>query len=440
MAIENLNLLSRRDIVRTSVLIVVLVALALWVSLQFVQPGPPRRIVMASGAEFGLYHRYAQRYREILARDGITVVERMTEGAAESLALLLDPKSGVDVAFTQGGIATFPEADDLVMLASLYYEPLWIFYRDAGTLAEIKSLRGRRIAIGAPGSGTLAFVTPVLAANGIAPDNTTLLPLGGEEALGALQKGDVAAALFVGGAATPLIRKALLDPSLKPMNLARADAYPRLFPHITRLTLPQGTIDLAADIPDRELSLIGTKSMLAARSDLHPALVNLLVDAAHEVHGAQGVFEAAGEFPSIARVDLPVSPHADQHQRFGRSLLYRYLPFWVATLVERAILLLIPLVVILVPALNLLPAVLRWRVRSRVYRWYGELTLLERDVAACKGAPPIRQWLEQLDRIDQGVERTRTPPSFASEAYTLREHVALVRRAVMAKAGEAAAQ
>lgn len=437
---ENLTMLSHRDMIRTAVLAIVLVVATFWVSLQFLAPAPPRRIVLASGAEFGLYHRYAQRYKEILARDGIAVEERMTRGAGDSLGLLLDPKSGVDVAFMQGGVATFPQADDIVMLASLYYEPLWIFYRDAGTLSEIASLRGRRIAIGTPGSGTSAFVTPLLAANGLTSDNTPLVPLGGTDALSALQKGDVAAAMYVGGAQTPLIRSALLDPSLKLMNLVRADAYPRLFPFITKLTLPQGTIDLAADIPAREITLIGTKSMLVARASLHPALVNLLVDAAHEIHGGQGVFEAAGEFPSTAHVDLRVSPDADRHRRFGASVLYRYMPFWVATLVERAVILLVPLVVILVPLLNLLPAFLRWRVRSRIYRWYGELVLIERDVGSRKGEPPIRQWLEKLDRIERAVAGTRTPPGFASEAYTLREHVALVRRAVMVKAGAAAAE
>jgi hypothetical protein len=146
-------------------------------------------------------------------------------------------------------------------------------------------------------------------------------------------------------------------------------------------------------------------------------------------------FEAAGEFPGTAQVDFPVSPHADEHRHFGPSFLHRYLPFWLATFVERAIILIVPLIVILVPLLNFLPQLLRWRVRSRIYRWYGELAILERDVATRHGVLPVEKWLHNLDRIDRAVEGIRATTRFASEGYTLREHIGLVRRAVLAKTG-----
>jgi TRAP transporter TAXI family solute receptor len=434
MAFEDLSLLSRRDRARMAVLAVALTVAIVWASAQFLQPAPPRRIVLASGAEFGVYHRYAQRYVELLAREGVRVEERTTSGAAENLRLLLDPKSGVDVAFMQGGVATLPEADDLVMLASLYYEPLWIFYRSPDTLVHINQLFGKRIAAGVPGSGTRAFIEPLIAANGLIRGNTELLAIGGSDAFKALKAGEVDAALYVGGAQTPTIQQALRDPAINLMSIDRADAYTRRFPFITKLTLPSGTIDLAFNIPDKDVTLIGTKAMLVARDGLHPALINLLIDAGREIHGEQGYFEAAGEFPGTAPVDLRVSPYADQHRRFGPSLLYRYLPFWVAAVVERAIIVLVPLLVVLVPVFNYLPQVLRWRVRSRIFRWYGELALLERDVATRKGTLPVEKWLEDVDRIERAVEQIRTPAKFASEAYTLREHIGLVRRAVLAKA------
>jgi TRAP transporter TAXI family solute receptor len=440
MGRNSLGLYSRRDLVRATALAAVLVAAALWVSFQFLQPAPPRRIVLASGVAGGLYHQYAQRYRAILARDGVTVEERMTSGAGDNLRLLLDPGSGVDVAFMQGGVATFPAADDLVMLASLYYEPLWVFYRGAETFSQINELRGKRLAIGIPGSGTRAFVEPLLALNGIAPDNTPMQPLGAGDALQALRAGQVDAAIMVGGAQTDTIQNALRDPSLKLLSFERADAYQRRFPYISKLTLPPGTIDFAHDVPPHEVTLIGTKAMLAARDSLHPALVNLLTDATREIHGTQGYFEAAGEFPGTAHVDLRVSPEADRHRRFGPSLLHRYLPFWVATFVERAIILVVPLLVVLVPLFNFLPQFLRWRVRSRIYRWYGELALLERDVATRSGELPIEKWLQDLDRIERAAEQIHTPMSFASEAYTLREHIGLVRRSVLARANNAGAK
>jgi TRAP transporter TAXI family solute receptor len=437
---DDLALLSKRDRWRVTALFVVLVAAALWISLQFLHAAPPRRIVLASGAEFGAYHQYAQRYTEFLRREGVTVEERMTAGAAENLRLLLDPKSGVDVAFMQGGIASSPEADDVVMLASLYYEPLWIFYRGSETLTRINELHGKSIAIGVPGSGTRAVASKVIEANGltltegVGRDNTEILSLGGNEAVDALKAGKIDAALFVGGAETPLIWRALGDPVIKLMNMSGAEAYPRRFPFISKLTLPPGTIDFAHNIPAEEVQMLGTKAMLVGRDGLHPAIINLLIDAARDIHGAQGYFEAPGEFPGTAQVDIRVSEYADQHKRFGPSFLYRYLPFWVAAIVERTIIVVVPLLVVLIPALNYLPQFLRWRVRSRVYRWYGELALIERDVATRSGKLPIEQWLRDLDRIEQAVEEIKTPTKFASEAYTLREHIALVRRTVLAKA------
>src|SRR5271169_4070767 len=444
MAFEDFAALSRSDRVRLAVVVGALVVAVVWAWAYFLEPGPPRHIVLASGAESGIYHQYALRYKEILAREGVKVDVHMTQGAADNLGLLLDPKSGVDVAFMQGGVARFPAADGLEMLASLYYEPVWIYYHNTEPLTRMNELHGKRIAIGTVGSGTRALVTQLFAANGLTTasgvgrDNTDIVAIGGDDALRALKAGEIDAALFVGGADTPTIQQALRDPLLKLMSLRRADAYARRFPFLSRLTLPYGTIDLAINIPDQDVSMVGTKAMLVARDSLHPALVDLLVDAAREIHGHQGYFETAGEFPGTAQVDIPVSPFADEHKRFGPSYLHRYLPFWLATFVERTIILIVPLIVILVPLMNFLPQFLRWRARSRIYRWYGELALLERDVATRRGALPVEKWLKDLDRVQEAAEHIHTPTSFASEAYTLREHISLVRRAVLAKAGAAA--
>ena len=441
MAFEDLSALSVHDRMRVAVLIAILGAAVLWASMQILRPFPPRHIVLAAGPSYGVYYRYALRYKEILGREGVAIDVRMTQGAGDNFRLLLDPHSGVDVAFMQGGVAQFPEGDGLAMLASLYYEPLWIFYRSAATLKQLNELQGKRVAIGTPGSGTRALVTQLLAANGLTAtdgvgrDNTDLVPVGGDDALRALKAGQVDAALLVGGAETPVIQQALRDPAIKLMSLGRADADTRRFPFLTKLTLPAGTVDLASNIPDQDVAMVGTKAMLVAHQNLHPALIGLLLDAAREIHSRQGYFEAAGEFPATVQVDIPVSEYADEHRRFGPSFLHRYMPFWLATLVERAILLLLPLVVVLIPLLNLLPRFLRWRVRSRIYRWYGKLALLERDVEAKQGALPIEQWLHDLDQLESAVEHIHAPPSFASEAYTLREHVVMVRRAVLAKAG-----
>ncbi len=424
---------ARHEHVRWTLLAVASIAFA-FLGAWWLQSAIPRHIVLASGLQDGMYHRYAQRYKEILARDGVTVEERMTGGADENVRLLRDPKSGVDVAFVQGGVVRPAESETLVMLSALYYEPLWIFYRDSVVHEHFDELRHRRLAVGSPGSGVRAFMEPLLAANGISRFNTELVPLVNLEALRALQAGEVDAAFLVGPAQFPAIWQALHDPDLKLMSLARADAYQRRFPYITKLTLPPGTIDLELHIPEQEVKLIGTKAMLVSRDGLSPAIINLLLEAARELHGNQGFFEADDEFPNTAMVDLPVSADANRHHRFGPSVLHRYLPFTLAAYLERLIVLLVPVVFIIVPLTNVLPQLIRWRMRSRIYRWYGELALLERDVRTRTGDLPVGQWLSDLGRIEHAATRIRAPLSYASEAYTLREHIGLVRRAVMAKA------
>lgn len=438
MAFDSLQWLTRRERLHAALLIAILAIAGVYLYVVLARTVPPRRIVLASGPDFGIYHVYAKHYSALLAREGVKIDERMTNGAADNLRLLLDPKSGVDAAFMQGGVAGSAAADELVMLASLYYEPLWIFYAGPRTLSQMTDFRGKRIAAGLPGSGTRSLADQVLAANGLTAPGTpagtgaSILALGGSEALAALEDGRADAALFVGGAQTPIIQQALRDPKVKLMSLSDAEVYPRRFPYLSQLSLPRGTIDLAHDIPDHTVAMIGTRAMLVAREDFHPALINLLIDAARVVHGQQGYFEGAGEFPSTEPMDIPVSPYADEHKKFGSNFLYRYLPFWLAALAERAIILLVPLLVVLVPLLKLLPDFLRWRIRSRVYRWYGELVRLERDVDdAGSGALVPDQWLGDLDRIERAVEELKIPAKFASEAYTLREHIRLVRASVL---------
>jgi TRAP-type uncharacterized transport system substrate-binding protein len=393
----------------------------------------PRRIVLASGPVDGLHHELAQKYRAILARNGVTVVERVTGGAEEHARLLRDPSSGVDVAFMLGGVVPASERAGIEMIAALYYEPLWVFHRGDAALDQLDELRYRRIAIGTPGQGVRAFAEPLLAANNITGFNSQLVPIGNVEALRALQAGQVDAVCLLGAIQAPAVFQALHDKGLKLMSHARAEAYERRYPHVTRLTLPPGTVDLALRIPEREVALFGTEAMLVAREGLAPAIIDLFLDAARELHSGQGAFERRNQFPNTDVVDLPVSVEAERHLRFGPSLLQRHLPFFVATYIERLVILLVPVLFLIVPLVNWLPQLMRWRARARVYRWYGELALLERDVDRRQGELPIASWLAQLDRIEHAAARIRLPASMASEGYTLREHVDLVRRAIVAR-------
>jgi TRAP-type uncharacterized transport system substrate-binding protein len=438
MTLERFASLSSRGRLSLALIVFALIVIVAWPVMHLLQTAPPRHIVLASGLKDGLLHQYAKRYIEILAGSGVTVEERITNGPGENLRLLRNPHSGVDVAFTQGGIAKFPEADNVVMLSSLYYVPMWIFYPRTETLNYVNELRNRRVAVGVAGSGAHSLAEAVFALNGLTSDDMVTRPLSNDAALLALQSGEVDAAIFVDGAENHAVWTALHDPTLNLLSYSRAEAYRRRLNFISKLTLPAGVIDLANNIPKDDVDLIGTKMMLAARDDFHPALIRLLLDAAREIHGRQGLFEDAGEFPGTTQVDLRVSADADEHRRFGQSVLYRYLPFWVATLAERAIIIFLPLAAVLFPLFHYLPQLLRWHVRSRVYRWYGELALLERDVSARTGTLPTEKWLSDLERIERAVARIQTPAGFASEAYTLREHIALVRRAIIARERSAA--
>jgi TRAP transporter TAXI family solute receptor len=413
------------------VAVAILIALA-WFLARFLQPIPPRRIVLASGPPDGMYHRHALRFKEILARDGITVDERVTEGSVENLSLLKMPGAAVDVALLQGGVAT--SEDDIRMLVSLFYEPLWIFQRSDEAIDQVNQLVRRKIATGTQGSGTRALASAVLAANGIAAAQTPLSAGNLTEELRALKAREVDAVFVVSAAGAPALQAGLSDASLRLLSMKRADAYARRFPHISTFTLPAGTIDLARDLPSEDVRLIGTKAMLVARADLHPSLVDLFIDAAREIHTGQGVFETAGEFPGIAPVDVPVSSEAIRYFREGPTFVHRFLPFWVATLIERLVVLVVPLIVVIAPLVRWLPALVRWRFEERVYRWYRELARLETDVRDHEGPFPVGEWLAKLEGIRRGVEHIRVPAEYARMAYGLRAHVDMVRNAIEARA------
>jgi TRAP transporter TAXI family solute receptor len=406
----------------------------LWLSFLYLQPLPPRTLTIASGPHYSLFHQHAERYREALKKEGVTLVERVTEGAGENLALLANPSSGVDIAFLQGGQAGSDEAKSLVMIASLYYQPLWIFVRRGEEIDSLSALAGRTISTGMPGSGTHALAAPLLAANGVTAENAKLVDLPTDRVQAALNARLIDAALIVGGAQLPAVTAALQDSTLVPISLAQADAYPQRYRYLTRRTLHAGTIRFKPLAPERDIALVATEAMLAAREDINPAIVNLLLEVLRDEHDDQGFFEAPGEFPNVDQVDLRVSPDAVRHRRFGPSLLYRFLPFWAATMVERFIIIVLPLLAVLVPIMRLLPAVVAWRVRSKIYRWYGELALLEREVATRSDSPPIEKWLTDLQRIERAAERVSPPANYASEVYTLREHIEFVRRAVLVRA------
>ena len=397
---------------------------------QFVEPAPPRRVVMAAGAVDGAYWRFAQSYRAALARSGIELEVKVTAGSVENLDLLRDPASGVDIALLQGGVLTPDDGRSLVGLGSLFVEPIWIFTRLDPPPERLDLLRGRRVGVGTDGSGTRALSEPLLAASGVTAANAELRNLGGERALAALLQGDLDVSIQVAAASAPVLDHLGEEPGLQLVSLERAEAYAQVYPYLEHVVLHEGALDFAAGVPARDTDLLAVTGGMVARNDLHPAIVDMLMVILRQVHADGDIFSPPGQFPSPYGLEVPLAPQALRFYERGPPLLLRHLPFWAATLVDRAAILLVPLLTLLLPMLRIVPALLDWRLKSRVWRWYAELAAIERkalggDLAAAR---------EELERVEREVGQLRLPRSHTHHVYQLRHHLELVRQRLRAGA------
>ena len=399
------------------------------VAFQFVQPAPPREITIATGDEKGAYHAFGLRYRDILARNGITLKVRSTAGSVENLKLLDAPESGVELAFVQGGVGDPQSSPTLTSLASLYFEPLWVFHRSEVRLDRLTDLRGKRIAVGAEQSGTRAIAMQLLADNAVDDQGASVLSVGGERAQELLLQGEVEAAFFVASARSALVHGLLERTDVSVMSFENAEAYRRIHRFLSKVTLPQGVINFKADIPPRDVELLAPAATLVARDDLHPALIDLILQAAAEVHGKGDLFEEPFEFPSQKYLDFPIHKEALRHFKSGPPFLQRYLPFWAASLIDRLKVMLLPLITLLIPLFKIVPPTYRWRVRSRITRWYKELQAVD-SAAGQGGSAELDGCIKEIDRIDRDVRRMIVPTSYAAELYALQLHIAHVRKRI----------
>ena len=422
-------LISWRDLALTLGPIVLICAAAIWATFWFVRPAPPDTIIMTAGPEGSIFWAHAEKYRAILARNDVQLKILPSQGSLENLRRLADEEFEVDVGFVQVGVTAGTKLEGLVSLGSMFHQPLAIFYRDSVRLTRLSELSGKRVAIGREGSGARFLALALLKANGIEPGGpTTLLDLAGPDAAEALVARRVDAAFFMGDSAAPqIMRKLFQTPGIRLLDFAQAEGYVRRFRYLNKLELPMGSVDLGKNLPPQTINLIGPMVELIAREDLHPALSDLLIEAAHEVHGVATVLQKAGEFPVAKQQDIPISDDAVRYYKSGKGLLYRHLPFWLASLADRMLVLLVPLLVLVIPGMRIAPALYRWRIGSRIYRWYGALLALERELRD-HPEPQARAELHgRLDAIEQGVNRIKVPLSFAGEFYVLREHINFVR-------------
>lgn len=392
-----------------------------WLAYQFVDPAPPTRLTLGTGGTHGAYHQFGQRYRALLARDRIELDTRSTAGSKENMALLRAGK--VEVAFVQSGTGDPSDSETMVSLGSLYFEPLWLFHRREVEIRRLTDLHGKRVAIGKDGSGTQAIARQLLTDNAITEADADLVAQGGQDAAQALQDRTLDAMFVVVAPQAAIVRQLSQADGIEMMHFERAEAYTRRHRYLSHVTLPEGSMDLAANIPAHDLTLIAPAATLVATTELHPALVDLLLQAAAKVHGRGGLFEEPGQFPSPQYVDFPLSPEAQRYFKSGPSFLQRYLPFWAATLVDRLLVMIVPLVALLLPLMRLLPPTYRWRIRSRIYRWYRDLLAMSADASP----EQCEVYLRKLDRIENEVSKLSVPLSYADQLYNLHVHIELIR-------------
>jgi TRAP-type uncharacterized transport system substrate-binding protein len=413
---------------------VLVCAVLVWAALHFVKSAPPHTLTLSSGPKGSSFETIAQRYSKILARNGIQLKVLPSEGSLDNLNRIADPKSHIDIALVQSGLTTSADTDDLESLGGVFYQPLLIFYRSPKPLLRLSELSSQHIAIGPEGSGTRFLALALLKANEIEPNGSTQLSdLEGEEARTALLHRRVDAVFLTGDSASPAtIREMLHTDGIRLFDFSQANAYVRRFPYLSKLNVPAGAFDLGENLPPTDISLLAPTVELVAHSNLHPALCDLLIEAATQVHGHASVLQTAGQFPNPSIHTFPISSEAARYYKSGdRSFIYRYLPFWLASLLSRLLVVIVPLFVVIVPSLRYAPLLYRWRINSRIHRRYGELMELERQTLGPLSDEQRAELLEQLEVIEKSVISRRMPGSHAEQVYVLREHIDFVRKRLL---------
>ena len=413
--------------------LIAVVVIGFLIAARFVSPAPPRVIQMAAGTEGGAYVLFAERYAAALGRHGIALEIQHSSGTLENLELIRTGRA--DVGLVQTGVVDPTDSSAMQSLGSLFHEPFWIFVREGLDESQLSALHGLRIDVGPPGSGTRALATKLLTSNGVTESTSEWIALGEADRERALAAGQLDAVVRVGSVDSPDVRQLLVDSRVRLMGISRAEAHIRLDRSLSRVVLPEGAIDFVHNIPESDTVLLSAMGELVVGEGFHPALVDVLLQAVAEVHAEGDIFAEPGTLPSPRWIDLPLSPEADRYFKYGPPFLQRYLPFWAATQIDRLKVMLIPVIALLLPLARIFPPTYRWRVRSRIYRWYRELRDAEPVPGAVLDAEDIDVRLEDVARIEREIAKVPTPPSYAAELYTLRLHVEFVRRRLEATRG-----
>ena len=435
-----LVLLSLRDLI-VSIGPVVFVVIGLLIAAYWwLDPQPPRRVTLATGPAGSAYAEFGRRYAQALALEGIQVELRASDGSLDNLQLLRN--GGADLGFVRGGSADVvaDERAGLTSLGSLFYEPLWVFYRAdvaarvdrrTSALTSLAQLRGLRVNVDKHGSGVPEMVDQMLRANRLDTTSLALSHLEPTPAAEALERGSLDAVMFASAPEAALVQRLLRTPGIRLMDFGQSDAYARRFAFLSAVTLPRGVVDLARDLPSHDVSMLAATTSLLAREQTHPALRQLFAQTAQTLHGGAGWFNRARDFPNTRTSELPVSPEGDRAINGTPPFWQRHLPFWASNLVERMWLVLGGLLVLMLPLSRVVPPLYQFRVRSRVFRWYAQLRDIENKVDADRSDTRREALVAELDELDRVVNKVAVPLSYADELYALRHNIRIVRERLM---------
>jgi TRAP-type uncharacterized transport system substrate-binding protein len=445
-----LALLALRDMVVTAGPVLLLVLALMWGAYKWLDPNPPQRVVLATGPAQSAYDEFGKRYARALAEVGIELVLLPSQGSADNLELIRTGKA--DMGFVQGGTLdlTPDDHDELVSLGSLFVEPLWVFYREAAARAhaprtanpsqavspqinQITQLRGWRVNVGSEGSGVPKLFESVLDANHLAGKDLVLSRLEQTPATVALLDGKIDALVFASAPESPLVQMLLQTPGIRLLDFAQSEAYARRLSYLKPVVLPQGVVDLAHNVPSRNVRLIAPTTSLLASVDTHPAVLQLMARTAVRLHSEPGWFSHARDYPSLANAELPLAQEAERALAAGPTFLQRHLPFWLANLIERMWLAMGLIVALALPLSRIVPPLYTLRVRSRVFRWYADLRRIEQqvDTATPIDAPQREQLLAELNTLDERTSQIEVPLAYAEELYALRGHIHAVRKKLL---------
>lgn len=406
-------------------------------AFMFLNTAAPRTLTVSSGPAGSTFQRYAERYQKILAKDGVTLKILTSDGSSDNLKRLADPNSKVDIGFVLSGETQKKNYDSLMSLGNINLQPLMVFYTGKPRKL-ISDFKGKHLNIGPEGSGTNNLALVILKSNGIEPGKETQVDQTDlDDPTKDLYSGRVDAVFLMGDSTdSKVIRNLMRDKKIHLFNFVQADGYVRRIKTLNKLWLPRGTLDLGNDIPPDDVELVGLTVQLIARDTLHPALSDLLLEAAHEIHGSAGFYRKRGQFPELQESEFHSSPDANRYYTSGKSFLYRTFPFWLASLIARLLAVLVPLALVLIPLVKIVPAIYRWRFSSRIYKWYRVLLELERDAFKPDVSRERREeLLRQLDHIEQSVNHITIPAPFGDLFYGLRSHINIVRNTLKSSTG-----